>query len=434
MTVAEQARAARIASRELALRTDDERRQILIELAGILAQRRRQITAANRADLDRGATGQLAGPLMQRLSLQGEKLDSVIAMVNAVSGLPSPLGRRRIHRELAPGMVMEQLSVPLGVVGVVFESRPDALIQIASLCIRSGNAVVLKGGSEAGDTNRVLFGCVRDALAMRSERLGNAVQLVETREDVNALLTCDGDVDLIIPRGSGQMVRAIQAATRIPVLGHADGICHVYLDAACSAEMAVRITVDAKTQYPAVCNAAETLLVHQDRANELLPRIADALPNTELRLDSLARQILADHPPAPGARYTDASDADWGAEYNDLVLAVRVVESLDQAIDHINTWSSHHTDAIVTEDLEAAETFLRAVDSASVMHNVSTRMADGFRYGLGAEVGIATGRIHARGPVGLDGLTTTRYIVRGSGDVVAEFSDGSRTFTHRDLP
>ncbi len=433
MSVADQARAARLASRALALKTDDQRRQVLDSLAGILAERREAITAANRSDLEGGTAEALAGPLMQRLSLQGEKLDRVIERVRAVAELASPLGRRQIRRELAPGMVMERITVPLGVIGVVFESRPDALIQIASLCIRSGNAVVLKGGSEARESNRVLFGCVRDALAALDAGLGDAVQLVETREDVNSLLSCDQDVDLIIPRGSGELVRTIQATTRIPVLGHADGICHVYLDAACNAEMAVRITVDAKTQYPAVCNAAETLLVHADRAEELLPLIADALPDTELRVDPESRRILQTKLAAPGSAIVDAQPGDWGAEYNDLVLAVRVVESLDAAIQHINTWSSHHTDAIVTEDSDAAENFLRAVDSASVMHNVSTRMADGFRYGLGAEVGIATGRVHARGPVGLEGLTTTRYLVRGSGHVVGEFSDGTRTFTHRDL-
>jgi glutamate-5-semialdehyde dehydrogenase len=296
-------------------------------------------------------------------------------------------------------------------------------VQIASLAVKSGNAVILKGGSEAARTNRALHDLLTRALVRVDAAFEGAVQLVETRADISVVLEMDDAIDLMIPRGSAELVRHIQNNTRIPVLGHADGICHLYIDEGAHAQMAVRLTVDSKTQYPAVCNALETLLVHRSMAG-LLPELQAALPGVELRGCPETRKQI-DVPPA--------ADSDWETEYNDLVLAVRVVDSLDDAINHINTHGSHHTDAIVSADAGRASEFCARVDSSSVLWNASTRFADGFRYGLGAEVGIATGKIHARGPVGLEGLTTTKYQVTGHGHIVAEYADGSRTFTHREL-
>jgi glutamate-5-semialdehyde dehydrogenase len=296
---------------------------------------------------------------------------------------------------------------------VIFESRPDALVQIASLGMKSGNAVILKGGSEALHSNRALFSLVREAAAAEEPAFRDGLQLVESRADVRELLGLDRLIDLLIPRGSNELVRSIQENTRIPVLGHSEGVCHLYVDAAADLGMAVELAYDAKCQYPAVCNAIETLLVHERVARDFLPRLAARLSKVELRGDERTRAIIQALP---------ASEQDWRAEYNDLVLSIRVVDSLEGAIAHINTYGSHHTDAIVTGHEPSARRFLAEVDSASVMWNCSTRFADGYRYGLGAEVGIATGKIHARGPVGLEGLTSTKYL-----------PEGRRRFTHREL-
>jgi glutamate-5-semialdehyde dehydrogenase len=291
--------------------------------------------------------------------------------------------------------------------------------------MKSGNAVILKGGSEARRSNRVLFEQVREAAAAVDPAFRDGLQLVETREDVRELLALDGLIDLMIPRGSGELVKAIQESTRIPVLGHSEGVCHLYVDAGAELSMAVELAYDAKCQYPAVCNAIETLLVHERVARDFLPRMAARLQKVELRGDERTRAIIP---------VRAAAEEDWRAEYNDLILAVRVVDSLSAAIEHVNTYGSHHTDAIVTRDEAAARRFLAEVDSSSVMWNCSTRFADGYRYGLGAEVGIATGKIHARGPVGLEGLTSTKYLLQGRGQAVAEYAEGRRRFTHRDLP
>ena len=423
MSVSEQVASARRGARALSVTPTADKDRILRAIADVIVANADEILAANAVDVGEAERSGLVAALHKRLILTEQKVASIAESVRSVADLDDPVGRTELRRELDNGLTLTQVRVPIGVIGVIFESRPDALVQIASLAFKSGNAVILKGGKEAVETNRCLYTLLRDAIAADSPQLGDSLQLVETREEIRALLDLDRDIDLMIPRGSNELVRYIQDNTRIPVLGHADGICHVYVHADADADMAVALTRDAKTQYPAVCNAVETLLVHADRA-DLLPRIVAAMPDVEFR--GCPRSTAA-------AGIAAADDSDWSTEYNDLVLAVRVVDSLDDAVAHINRYGSHHTDAIVTASATDAERFLTRVDSSSVLWNASTRFADGFRYGLGAEVGISTGKIHARGPVGLDGLTTTQYRVTGSGQIVADYADGRKHFTHRDM-
>ncbi|MFL0793107.1 MAG: glutamate-5-semialdehyde dehydrogenase [Prochlorococcus sp.] len=411
---------------DLGQATDPQRRQALLAMAAALAGDAEAIVAANAEDLERAEREGLAAALLARLKLDRAKLEAAIEGVRQLARLPDPLGQRQLHRELDQDLVLERISVPLGVLGVIFEARPDAVIQIASLAIRSGNGAMLKGGSEAARTNEAIMTSLQAGLA-DSEIAPEALALLTTRQQSLALLRLDGLVDLIIPRGSNQLVRFIQDNTRIPVLGHADGVCHLYIDGAADVSQAVRIAIDSKTQYPAACNAIETLLVHQSIAAAFF---AEAIPAfraaaVELRGDELSRSF--------GVEAT-ATEADWDEEYLDLILAVGVVADLDQALEHIRRHGSRHTEAIVTTDQKTAERFLRAVDSAGVYHNCSTRFADGFRYGFGAEVGIRTQTLPPRGPVGLEGLVTYRYLLRGDGQIAADFSSGRRSFSHRDLP
>ena len=346
--------------------------------------------------------------------------------VRKVASLPDPLGRRQLHRELDAGLVLERVTVPLGVVGVIFEARPDALMQIASLAIRSGNGAVLKGGSEARLTNEAVMAALKAGLAVSSVP-PEALALLTTRQESLALLRLDGLVDLIIPRGSNELVRFIQDNTRIPVLGHADGICHLYVDAAADVAMAVRVAVDSKVQYPAACNAIETLLVHRSVAPAFLaaalPAFAAAGVSLRGDADSLALGVAE-----------AAGEDDWNTEYLDLILAVKLVDDLDEACAHIRRYGSRHTDVIVTADEAAAARFLAVVDSSGVYHNCSSRFADGFRYGFGAEVGISTQTLPPRGPVGLDGLVTYRYRLRGDGHIAGDYAVGERQFSHQDRP
>ncbi len=425
MTVEEQARLARQASYRLAVLPTEVKDRALEAAARALEAHRQEILAENLKDQGEARRTGLKDALLKRLLLTEAKVVQMVESVREVARLPDPVGRRLMRRELDEGLVLSKVSVPLGLIGVIFESRPDALVQIASLGMKSGNAVILKGGSEALYSNRVLFSLVRDAAASVEAAFRDGLQLVETRQDVRDLLALDRLIDLLIPRGSGELVKSIQENTRIPVLGHSEGVCHLYVDAEADIPMAVELAYDAKCQYPAVCNAIETLLVHDGIAREFLPRMAARLQKVELRGDERTRAIISALP---------ASSEDWRAEYNDLILAVRVVDSLAAAVEHINTFGSHHTDAIVTRDPAAARRFLAEVDSSSVMWNCSTRFADGYRYGLGAEVGIATGKIHARGPVGLEGLTSTKFLLEGRGQAVADYAEGRRGFTHRDLP
>ncbi|MFP4511120.1 MAG: glutamate-5-semialdehyde dehydrogenase [Spirochaetaceae bacterium] len=423
MSVQEQVKAARTAAYRLAVASEETRNAIIRGMATLLAERQAEILEANAVDAQRATEVGLGQSLYKRLLLSERKLGVMIDSLESVAKLPDPIGQEEVRRELDTGLVLSRVRVPIGVVGVIFESRPDALVQIASLGIKSGNAVILKGGSEAMESNRVLHALFIEAIQSVDRELSGALQLVETREDIAAVLELDSDIDLMIPRGSNELVRFIQQNTRIPVLGHADGICHVYVHSDADPAMAVSVVRDSKTQYPAVCNAVETLLVHKE-AVSLLPAIAEALSGVELRGCPRARGVVP---------MAEADEEDWKTEYNDLVLSIRLVDSLEEAMEHINRYGSHHTDAIITRSEETGKRFMRGVDSSSVLHNASTRFADGFRYGLGAEVGISTGKVHARGPVGLEGLTTTQYRVVGRGHIVEDYAQGRKSFSHRSL-
>ena len=420
------AAAARQAAWTLAASAPEARNAALEAMAAALEARKEAIFAANEADRAEAEQSGLSAPLLKRLTFGEEKLTAVIDGLRALVALPDPIGATTLARELTDGLRLYRVTCPIGVIGVIFESRPDALVQIASLALKSGNAVLLKGGREALRTNEALCGALRDAAASVGLPADFA-QLLETREDVAAMLKEDALIDLIIPRGSNEFVRYIMDNSRIPVLGHADGVCHVYVDSAADVDMAVRVSVDSKAQNVAVCNAMETLLVHRDIAGAFLPKLAPAMAEKGVRLlgDEDVRAVIPAEP---------ATEVDWRTEYLDYALSIRVVDSLDAAIDHINRYGSHHTDCIVTADDGAASAFLTRVDSAGVYRNVSTRFADGFVYGFGAEVGIATGKLHARGPMGLEGLTTYKYKLLGDGHLMAEMKSGQRQYTHTDLP
>lgn len=420
------ARKTRQASRHLAVLSTEVKNQAIEAIAQALAAHADAIVAANEADCAAALADGLAKPLYGRLKLDATKLSGAIAGVRDVGKLSDPVGQVQIHRELDTGLVLKRLSCPLGVLGVIFESRPDAVMQIATLAIKSGNGVILKGGREAVRSCEALVNAMHAGLA-QSEVNPDVVQLLTTREETLELLKLDGEVDLIIPRGSNSFVRFVQDNTRIPVLGHADGICHLYVDKTADATKATSIVNDSKAGYPSACNAIETLLIHRDCAAQVLPVLADGLRthNVELRGDDRARQIL---------HLSEATDADWSTEYSDLILAIKVVDSLEGAIAHINTYGSRHTEAIVTEDADAAQTFMDQVDAAGVFHNCSTRFADGFRYGFGAEVGISTQKMPPRGPVGLEGLVTYKYQLVGDGQVASTYSGAdAKPFTHQDL-
>ena len=415
--------ASRQAALTLSAASAEQRNAALRAMAQTLMRRKEEVYSANEADMAEATEANLAAPLLNRLKFREEKLAAVTDGLQALAALPDPVGRTTYACELTPGLQLYRVACPIGVIGVIFESRPDALVQIASLALKSGNAVLLKGGREALRTNAVLCDCLREAAASAGLPTDFA-QLLTTREDVAAMLKEDELIDLIIPRGSNEFVRYIMDNSRIPVLGHADGICHVYVDSAADVDMAVSIAVDSKSQNVAVCNACETLLVHRDIAGTFLPALLPAMQEKNVRLlgDEATRVIIP---------VETATEEDWATEYLDYTLSVRVVDGLDAAIAHINRYGSGHTDCIVTADTAAARDFMTRVDSAGVYHNVSTRFADGFVYGFGAEVGIATGKIHARGPMGLEGLTTYKYKLLGSGQLMAEMKSGERRYTHR---
>lgn len=420
------ASSTRQAARQLAVLPTEAKNQAIEAIAKALTAATPEILAANAADCQAAEAEGLAKPLYNRLKLDATKLKAAIDGVRDVGKLNDPVGSIQMHRELDQGLILKRVSCPLGVLGIIFEARPDALIQITSLAIKSGNGVILKGGKEAIRSCEALVKAIHQGLSETAVDPA-AVQLLTTREETVALLQLDEYIDLIIPRGSNSFVRFVQENTRIPVLGHADGICHLYIDQVADLQKAVDITVDAKTQYPAVCNAIETLLIHSAIAPTFLPLVTAALQkrNVELRGDELSRAIVD---------ISAATEADWSTEYSDLILSIKIVDSLEAAINHINTYGSRHTDAIVTEDQAIADTFQAQVDAANVFHNCSTRFADGFRYGFGAEVGISTQKMPPRGPVGLEGLITYKYKVTGNGHVAASYvGEEAKSFTHRDL-
>jgi len=421
------AQQTRQAAQGLAGLSTSVKNQAIVAIAQALEAAEAEILAANATDCESALAENIAQPLYDRLKLDRVKLQAAIASVRDVAQLADPVGQVQIHRQLDQGLVLKRVTCPLGVLGVIFESRPDAVMQIASLAVKSGNGVILKGGKEAVRSCRALVAAIQRGL----EAVGldtAAVQLLTTREEIRALLALDKYVDLIIPRGSNAFVRYVQDNTRIPVLGHADGICHLYVDAAADVAKAVAIALDAKVGYPSACNAIETLLVHRAIAPDFLPTVAIALQqeHVELRGDAATRVVLPDIIPA--------SESDWTTEYSARILAIKVVDSLEAAIDHINTYGSRHTEAIISDDVAAATTFMDQVNAAGVYHNCSTRFADGCRYGFGAEVGISTQIMPPRGPVGLEGLVTYKYQLVGDGHVVATYSGPeAKAFHHRDL-
>jgi glutamate-5-semialdehyde dehydrogenase len=407
MSISEIASAAKSASIRLAAVDTDTKNDALAQIAGAIRQNTERIVAANEQDLAAAERDNLAAPLLKRLKFDEGKIAQVIAGIESLIELDEPVGKMLSGVELDAGLELCKVSCPIGVIGVVFESRPDALVQISTLCLKSGNSVLLKGGSEAANTNRALA----EVIAQASEEAGlpsGWIQLMETREDVAEMLALEEHIDLIIPRGSNEFVRYIMSNTNIPVLGHADGICHVYVDGNADLDMAVNVTVDSKCQYVAVCNAAETLLVDSKIAETFLPKVKAALDqkNVELRGCEKTASIIDVKP---------AAEEDWSTEYLDAILSIRLVDGVEAAIEHVNHYGSHHTDSIVTADPAAAERFLTEVDSAIVLHNASTQFADGGEFGMGAEIGISTGKLHARGPVGAEQLTSYKYVVRGVG-------------------
>jgi len=421
------AETTRQAAQTLASLSAEAKNRAIEAVAMALEANATAIVAANQADCDAAVADHLAQPLYGRLKLDRVKLEGAIAGLRDVARLPDPVGTVQIHRELDAGLVLTRRAVPLGVLGVIFESRPDAVMQISALAIKSGNGVILKGGREAVRSCTALVQAIKQGLAAAGVDPA-VVQLLTTREETRALLDLEGYVDLIIPRGSNAFVRFVQENTRIPVLGHADGICQLYIDREADLEQAIAIALDAKTTYPSACNAIETLLIHQDMAATGLPALVEALhqARVELRGDEAARQIV----PA----LVPTTEDDWTTEYSDLILAIKVVASVEEAIAHINTYGSRHTEAIVTRNLATAAHFMERVDAAGVFHNCSTRFADGFRYGFGAEVGISTQKMPPRGPVGLEGLVTYKYQLVGDGHVSSTYSGSdAKPFTHRDL-
>ena len=414
------------ASLGLGQATDKQRCEALTEIANALNDNADEILKANLMDIERSKKEGLGKSLLARLQLTKTKLKGCIDGVLKVSNLSDPIGNRQLHRKLDNKLILERITVPLGVLGVIFESRPDALIQIASLAVRSGNGALLKGGSEARETNQAIMRSLEIGLDNSNVGLG-ALSLLTTRQESLGLLRLDRLVNLIIPRGSNELVQFIQDNTRIPVLGHADGICHLYVDSFVDIDQAINLALDSKIQYPAACNAIETLLIHENIAEEFLRKSLPLFANEGVTLkgDAKSQSLGVENA---------ATDEDWSTEYLDLTLSIKIVSNVDQAIEHIRTYSSRHTEAIATNKNEVAEKFLRSVDSAGVYHNCSTRFADGFRYGFGAEVGISTQTLPPRGPVGLEGLVTYRYFLRGDGDLVKDFVSGKRIFSHTELP
>ncbi len=405
--------------------SDLERKDALNKMADSLVNYSEEILEANIYDFNVAEKKGVSQALLSRLKLSKEKLSQGISGVRKVRDLSDPIGQVQINKKLSEGLILQRRTVPIGVLGVIFESRPDAVVQISSLAIRSGNAAILKGGSEANETNKAIFNALKSGLE-KSSINENSLCLLTSRKDSMSMLHLERDINLIIPRGSNELVKFIQSNTRIPVLGHADGVCHLFIDYESDINLAIKVALDSKVQYSAACNAIETLLIHKDIAEEFLNK---ALPifdanNVELRGDNKALSL--------GVKCS-ANSQDWSTEYLDLILSIKIVNDLNEAIDHIQNFGSRHTDGIITKNHETASIFMNSIDSAGVFHNCSTRFADGFRYGFGAEVGISTQSLPPRGPVGLEGLVTYKYFLSGEGHIVDDFSSGKEKFIHEDL-
>lgn len=429
--VLEIAKNAKNASYKLASLSKEVKNKALDEIVNNLEAHKKEIFEANALDLEEAKTlvekGEITKAAFGRLKLDENKLRDMIQGIRDVKNLEDPVNKTLWALELDRGLDLYKVSCPIGVVGVIFEARPDVIAQISSLAIKSANAVILKGGKEAHNTNLIITKLIQEALDRVEEFPKNVINQVFSRDDVSDMLNCEKYIDLIIPRGGNSLVKFIKENTKIPVLGHSDGICHVYADKSADFKKAADICVDAKIQYPSACNTVETVLIHKDIAKEFLPLLVTAYREKGVLVKGCekCREILPNLEPA--------AEEDWKTEYGDLIVAVKIVENILDAVNHINEYGSGHTDCIVTEDEASAEFFMDLVDSAGVYQNASTRFADGFRYGLGAEVGISTNKTHARGPVGLEGLTIYKYKLYGSGQIVADYASGSKKFTHKPL-
>lgn len=436
MNIREEARKMKLVAPVLAASSNETRNAALRAIADALKANKERIFAANAEDCRAAGENGIAPAVMKRLAFNEAKLTDVCKGIDQLISLPDPIGKSLLKRELDAGLVLERVSVPIGVIGVIFEARPDALVQISTLCLKSGNCAILKGGKETAGTNRVLFSIIHDA-AVSAGLPSECLLQAELHNEIDELLQCEKDVDLLIPRGSNQFVQYIMNNTKIPVMGHADGICHIYVDRDVDMDMAINIIIDAKTQYTAACNAVETILINREIAPVFLPLLARSLKaaGVKLRGTQEAEDLIARSSDA--AAQIDAvdimDDDDFRTEYLDMIISLKVVADVEEAIDHINRYGSHHTDSILTRDDAVAARFMQMVDSAGVYRNCSTRFADGFRYGFGAEVGISTSKLHARGPVGLEGLVTYKYLITGSGQIVGDYASGRSSFHFKDL-
>ena len=429
MVVRDEVRKMKSVAPLVAALSNEKRCAALKKIAEKLVEKQDEIFAENKKDLEAATETGVPQAVVKRLKFNEGKLKDVVEGINMLIDLEDPIGRITLKRELDDGLTLTRITCPIGVIGVIFEARPDALVQISSLCIRSGNCPVLKGGKETTFTNRILFGIIYDAVIEAGFPEGCMLQ-VEQHNEIDELLTCDGLVDLLIPRGSNAFVRYIMDNTHIPVMGHADGVCHIYVDKAADFDTAIRIIIDAKTQYTAACNAVETLLINKEIAGEFVPKLAAALSENGLKLRGTSEisKLIENS----DVSYEEVEEGEF-KEYLDLIVSAKTVADVDEAVNFINIHGSHHTDSIITEDAEAADRFMQLVDSAGVYVNASTRFADGFRYGFGAEVGISTSKIHARGPVGLEGLVTYKYKLVGHGHIVDDYATGKNQFHFKDI-
>lgn len=425
MLFQEQVRKVKQAAPKLAATTKEQRNAALTAVREALLQHQAEIFEVNKQDLAQAEADGVSGPVRKRLKFDEGKLRDVTAGISDLTKMEDPLFQTQFARELDEGLVLKRVTCPIGVIGVIFEARPDALVQISALCIKSGNCVILKGGREALRSNKKLFDIIHEAIIDAGLPADSMMQL-EARSEINELLECHESVDLLIPRGSNAFVQYIMNHTKIPVMGHADGICHIYVDKDADLAKAVPIIVDAKTQYVSACNTVETLLVHEAIKDQLLPMLKEALDAKKVELRG-TKDVAAVVDCVPSTEEDDKT------EYLDYILSAKTVKNMDEAIDHINHFGSHHTDCIITENPDAAEHFMNLVDSAGVYQNCSTRFADGYRYGFGAEVGISTGKLHARGPVGLEGLVSYKYKLYGTGQIVDDYASGKKQFHFKNL-
>lgn len=424
MDLKEELKKVKLAAPALAASSEESRNKALEAVCKAIVEQKEKIFAANQEDMEQAEKDGVAAPVMKRLKFDEGKLKDVTAGIKDLIRLPDPLFQTQFTRELDEGLTLQRVTCPIGVIGVIFEARPDALIQISALCIKSGNCVVLKGGSETLRTNKTLFQIIEKAV--REAGLAeHCMMQLEARSEINELLSCHESVDLLIPRGSNAFVQYIMNNTKIPVMGHADGICHIYVDKDADLEKAVPIVIDSKTQYVSACNTVETLLVHKDIVDKFMPMLSKALQEKQVTLRGTKeiQDIVS---------CEAATEEDYATEYLDYIISAKTVANVEEAIDHINYYGSHHTDCIVTENAETAKIFMNLVDSAGVYQNCSTRFADGYRYGFGAEVGISTGKLHARGPVGLEGLVSYKYKLFGQGHIVDDYATGKKSFHFKD--